>query len=65
MSPTFSTRIYRNLTLLRNSYFKAIKSPMDVGKMLRKLDRGLYQSLGAIAKDLEQIVWKYVLNSSL
>jgi hypothetical protein len=31
---------------------------MDVGKMLRKLDRGLYQNLGGVAKDLEQIVWK-------
>lgn len=42
------------------SYRKLITHPMDVGKMLRKLERGEYSTLGEIAKDLKQIIWKYV-----
>lgn len=43
-----------------SSYRKLITHPMDVGKMLRKLERGDYSSTGDIAKDLKQIIWKYV-----
>lgn len=43
-----------------HSYFEHVDTPMDVGKMLRKLDRHSYQNLGEIATDLEQIVFKYV-----
>ncbi|KAJ9102636.1 hypothetical protein QFC19_004745 [Naganishia cerealis] len=41
-------------------YRKIITSPMDVTKMLRKLEKGEYRTMGDVAKDVEQIIWKYV-----